>query len=85
MNESPISFITTETFSSFTISPTIVWVVILVALLVFTLMSIVIIYHWVTYSYSPKVTAKAVFVYAIGAGILVLTTLASAGVYTLSL
>ena len=85
MNESPITFIGNTSVENFTINPTIVWLVVLGALLVFAIMSIIIIYHWVTYSYSPKATSKAVLIYAIGSGILVLATLASSGIYTFSL
>lgn len=64
------------------IDPKIVWIILIAVLIIFSIMSAMIFYHWFTYSYKPKVIASVATIYLIGSGIIILTGIISAVMYT---
>ena len=64
------------------IDPKIVWIVLIAVLIIFSIVSTIIFYHWFTYSYKPKIIARVAMIYLIGSGIIVLTAIISAVIYT---
>ena len=67
------------------IDPKLVWIILLVTWIIFTLFSAVLFYHWFTYSYTPKTTSRVIKIYLLGSGVFVAGGIISALSYTFSI
>ena len=67
------------------IDPKIVWIVLIIVWIVFLITSAIILYHWFTYSYTPKTTSRVIKIYLIGSGLFIAAGIISAFIYTFSI
>lgn len=85
MNNPPITILNYIPQRLLTIDPKIVWLFFVVIVVVFVLISTILVYHWITYSYAPKTTARAIKIYSIGSCLFILIALFGCIQYSLSL
>ncbi|MBU1956434.1 hypothetical protein KKF09_02110, partial [Patescibacteria group bacterium] len=50
------------------INPQIVWIVFIISLIIFIIISAVIFYHWFAYNYKSKNTLRSIIIYLVGSG-----------------
>ena len=67
-----------------TISPFSVWITLAAAFVVFLIISLILIYHWIRFGVNPKKMTAITLIYLIGGVILILAMLASAAYYQIS-
>lgn len=66
------------------ITPKFVWSTLAAALVIFILLSLVLIYHWLRFSLKAKKMTAVILVYLAGAGLLLLAMFIAAGYYQIS-
>jgi len=67
-----------------TINPQIIWIVFIITLIVFVIISAIIFYHWFAYGYKFKNTLRAIIIYLVGSGFFIIISIVSAIMYTIS-
>ncbi|MBU1730377.1 hypothetical protein KJ557_02385 [Patescibacteria group bacterium] len=67
------------------INPQIVWIVFIITLIIFIIISAVIFYHWFAYNYTSKNTLRSIIIYLVGSGFFIAISIVSAIIYTVSI
>ena len=66
------------------LDPRVLWIIFALTMCVVAILSAVLIYHWITYSYAPKQSSLAITVFGVGLGVLILTAIVSLILFTSS-
>lgn len=66
------------------LDPRILWILFILGMIVYTIISAILLYHWIAYSYAREKMRRVIILYFVTSAIFILTSIGAATAFSLS-